>query len=99
MKNYTYRKYDAGTYPGHLSEQFKPTVGLSPEDEQMVSEVLAEQNAKMAPKEKMIKAVKQSGQPGATAASREDEEVDTTPWMPELYENGGDDDIIGKMSK
>lgn len=99
MKNYTYRKYDAGSYPGHLSEQFTPAIGLSPEDQQMVNEVLAEQNAKMDPKEKMIKAVRQSGQPGATQAMHEDDEVDTTPWMPELYEEGGDDDIIGKMSK
>lgn len=80
MKNYTYRKYDPNTYPGHLSEQFAPSVGLSAEDQQMVNEVLAEQEAKK-------------------SKPKTEEEVDTTPWMPELYEDDDEGDIIGKMSK
>jgi hypothetical protein len=57
-----------------------------------MNEVLDEDEAKLSTKDRITKSVKAHGQPGFTKATREEHEVDTTPWMPELYENSGDDD-------
>lgn len=100
-KRYTYRKYDRDTYPGHLSEQFDiPQPGLSEAELETMKSVLAEDEAKMSDKDRLTQAVKAYGQPGFTKAHAQDHEVDTTPWMPELYGNSGDDDDpISGMSK
>lgn len=100
-KRYTYRKYDRDTYPGHLSEQFAtPQTGLSEEELETMKSVLAEDEAKMSDKDRITQSVKAYGQPGFTRAHAQDHEVDTTPWMPELYAgDSGDDDPITGMNK
>lgn len=90
-KRWTYRKYNANTWPGHLNEDQLDTSRKSLSDEDMAGlrDALAQQESSMSSRDKMIKGVRQSGQPGAY--SQDDAEVDSTPWMPELYDESAQD--------
>lgn len=76
----TYYQYDAGSYPGrgHLSEQFDKPSGLSEEEMEGIKDALAQQESSMSDRDKKIRGI----------STGSDENVDSTPWMPELYEDG-----------